>query len=326
MMAPPDWFIRSPSPTEWLTSRNRPMSNSEWKKRLRSSRNAGSTLSGYSPSVMWARLSSQRTSRFSGNCAEVLGEVADRQPGAGRIGVDGRGGDGQEAGAVSEAHEAVLVLAPPQRRDPLEVDHRAQGRLGQQVVALDERPQPLQDLVGLLGLALVAQQGRLEIERARTGRSGSAWDRPFADRRSRRPDNPGGPSARAISRRVASGFQGSTAKRAALKPPGSSGNACGRYLTPGMNGLFRPPPGRRTGSPGPPGLRGLSRFDDTRCAAIRIRARRSARGASRTRHTDRRPHATPGSMSQIHSSPPSRMLPGCPGKRRAVSPSEDDMV
>ena len=38
-----------------------------------------------------------------GELLEVLGEMADRQSGAGRVGVDGRGGDGQEAGAVSEA-------------------------------------------------------------------------------------------------------------------------------------------------------------------------------------------------------------------------------
>ena len=81
MIAPPAWLKRL-TPTRWPTSRNLPMSNSEWKKRSRSSRNRGSTLSGYSPRVMWARLSSQRTSRSSGNCSRysVKCLIASREP------------------------------------------------------------------------------------------------------------------------------------------------------------------------------------------------------------------------------------------------------
>ena len=107
---------------------------------------------------------------------------------------------------------------------------------------------------------------------------------------------------------------------AALKPPWSIGSACGRYRIPVMNGLFRPPPAGDTGSPGPPGLRGLSRFDDTRRAAIRIRVRRVPRREpvhARTDEYERRHDQA--DEAPIHSRAlPSRMLPGCPGKRRAV--------
>ena len=100
-----------------------------------------------------------------GELLEILGEMADGQAGARRLRVHGRTGDGKDAGAIAQAHEAILVLAAPQGHDPLEVDHGAEGRLGQQPVPFDERPEFLQHLVRPLGLALVAQQGRLEIER-----------------------------------------------------------------------------------------------------------------------------------------------------------------
>ena len=58
------------------------MSNSESRKRSSEIRYRGSTFSGYSPRVMWARLSSQRTSRSSGNCSRysVKWRIASREP------------------------------------------------------------------------------------------------------------------------------------------------------------------------------------------------------------------------------------------------------
>ena len=68
------------------------MSNSDLANRSSEIRNRGSTLPGCSPSVMWARLSSQRTSRSSGNWRRysVKCWIASREPVG--VGVDGRGG------------------------------------------------------------------------------------------------------------------------------------------------------------------------------------------------------------------------------------------
>ncbi len=99
-----------------------------------------------------------------GELAEVFGEMADRQPRAVGIGVHGRGGDGQDAGAVAPAHQAVVVLPPPQSRHPLEVDHRGQELARQPLILLDERPQSLQDPVRLLGLTFIIQQVGLHVQ------------------------------------------------------------------------------------------------------------------------------------------------------------------
>ena len=79
MIAPPDWLKRF-TPTLSPTSRNLPMSNSECVKRSSEIRYRGSTCSGCSPSVMWARFKSHFASRSSGNRAEILREMLDRQP------------------------------------------------------------------------------------------------------------------------------------------------------------------------------------------------------------------------------------------------------
>ena len=64
-----------------------------------------------------------------GKLLEVLGEMLDRQPRTGRVGVHRGGGDRQDARALAPAHDAVLVLAAPQGRDSLNEDCRRQGLL-----------------------------------------------------------------------------------------------------------------------------------------------------------------------------------------------------
>ena len=143
-------------------SRNLPMSNSDLRKRSSEIRYRGSTLSGCSPRVMWARLSSQRTSEVVGELLEVLGEVPDRQPRAGRVRVDGGRRDRQDARALAPALDAVLVLAATQRRDPLEVDDRGKVLPRQAIVAFHQRPHLLQDLVAPFRLAFAVEEQGLE--------------------------------------------------------------------------------------------------------------------------------------------------------------------
>ena len=79
------------------------------------------------------------------------------------------------AGEMGRMHElsprhidAIVVLAAAQCGHALEVDHRAHGHCAGRSVALDDRPQLFQDLVGGLGLALAIQEGGLESERDRS--------------------------------------------------------------------------------------------------------------------------------------------------------------
>ncbi len=89
--------------------------------------------------------------------------MPDGQPRAGGVDMDGGRGDGQDAGAVAAAHQAVVVLAPPQPHHALEVDHRGQSRLRQRLVALDDRAHPLELAVGRHRLAFVTEQVELQV-------------------------------------------------------------------------------------------------------------------------------------------------------------------
>ncbi len=128
---------------------------------VEASTNRGSTFCGYSPRVMWARLSSQRTPRSSGNCSRysVKCWIASREPVG--IGVDGGRGDRQDARALAAAHHAILVLAAPQRGDPLEVDEREEADLGEVVVFDDPGARLIEQVVGALGLALEIEDAGL---------------------------------------------------------------------------------------------------------------------------------------------------------------------
>ena len=59
-----------------------------------------------------------------GELLEILGEMLDRQPRAGRVGVDGGRRDGQDARAFPPAQDAILVLAAAQGRHALKVIER----------------------------------------------------------------------------------------------------------------------------------------------------------------------------------------------------------
>ncbi len=96
-----------------------------------------------------------------GELLEVLGEVADRQAGAGRIGVHGGRRDRQDARAFAPAHDAVLVLAAAQRGHTLEINDGVKEFPLQAIHALDERSGLLQDFVAPVGLSLVIEQQRL---------------------------------------------------------------------------------------------------------------------------------------------------------------------
>ena len=139
-------------------SRNLPMSNSELRKRSSEIRNRGSTLSGYSPRVMWARLSSQRTSRSSGNCSRysVKCWIARREPVG--IGVDGGRRDRQDARAFAAAHDAIVVLAAAQRGHALEINDRIKTFFGQLVAFLDPGPCLLENLVGAVRFSFVIEE------------------------------------------------------------------------------------------------------------------------------------------------------------------------
>ena len=93
-----------------------------------------------------------------GELLEVLGEMTDRQPGAGGIGVDGGGRDREDARALSPAHDAVVGLAAPQRGHSLEVDEGIAILLSQRLAFLDPGPRLLQDLVGAVRFSFVIEE------------------------------------------------------------------------------------------------------------------------------------------------------------------------
>ena len=147
-------------------SRNLPMSNSELKKAIEiEPRTADRPCPGCSPSVMWARLSSQRTSRSSGNCVEVLGEVLDRQREPVGLVWTAGGSDRQDARALAAAHDAVVVLAAAQRRHSLEKDERVEADFGKFDAPLEPFSRLLENVVAAPGLAVVVQNVALIIQR-----------------------------------------------------------------------------------------------------------------------------------------------------------------
>ena len=75
---------------------------------------------------------------FLRELGQVLGEVPDRQPRPGRVGVDRGRGDREDARALPAARHAVVGLAAAERGHALEVDDRVQHLAGQ--------PRPVGDL------------------------------------------------------------------------------------------------------------------------------------------------------------------------------------
>ena len=194
-------------PTRWPTSRNWPMSNSDFVQASSRIRKRGSTLCGCSPSVMWARLSSQRTSRSSGNCSRysVKCSIASREPSG--FGVDGGGRDREDAGALAAAHDAVLGLAAAQRGhapivdDGVEPVLRGLGRgVGERLGFLQHRVCPLgpglmqvvrseidEPLVAFAGREKGLGEFRIQV-RLEPRRPGRPEPRHVVQRRRRRPD------------------------------------------------------------------------------------------------------------------------------------------
>ena len=97
-------------------SRNLPMSNSDLMNRSSETRNRGSTLLGILAQGHVGQVEQPADLEVVGELLEVLGEMPDRQPRAGGIGVDGGRGDRQDARALAAAHDAIVVLAAAQAR------------------------------------------------------------------------------------------------------------------------------------------------------------------------------------------------------------------
>ena len=102
------------------------MSNSEWKKRLRSS---------LIPRINLFRIFAERHVRqvekpanleIVGKQLEVFGEVLDRESRTAGIGMDGRRRDRQDARAFAPAHDAIVVFAAPHGDHALHVHDSGQ--------------------------------------------------------------------------------------------------------------------------------------------------------------------------------------------------------
>ncbi len=89
--------------------------------------------------------------------------------------MDGRRSDRKQAGAVTKAHQTVLVLASAEGRDALEEQDRPERRPRKLQVGPNERFQLLPDLVCLRGPALIAEKNRLEVERRELAVAGEPW-------------------------------------------------------------------------------------------------------------------------------------------------------
>jgi hypothetical protein len=93
-----------------------------------------------------------------GELFEVFGEMPDRQPRTGGVGVDRGRRDRDDAGTLAAALDAIVVLAPAEAGHTLVVDDGVKPVRGQVVRTLDVRPQPFQHPVRFLRFALVVQE------------------------------------------------------------------------------------------------------------------------------------------------------------------------
>ena len=119
MTAPPAMLNRS-TPTSWPMSRNLPMSNSDLTESVERDQVPGIDLLGVFAQGHVGQVQEPADPQVVGELLEILGEMLDRQPGTGGIGVDGGRRDGEDARALAAAHDAIFGLAAPQRSDPLE--------------------------------------------------------------------------------------------------------------------------------------------------------------------------------------------------------------
>ena len=156
MIAPPDWLKRL-TPTMWPTSRNLPMSNSEWKKRSSVIRYFGSTPDGILTQGHVGHVQEPADPEIIGKLLEILREVFDCETGTLGLGMNSGGGDGNNAGAFAPAHDAVVVFALAHGRDALGVDDRVEPILGLGVLKIEPGPGFFQHLVCADGVAVVIE-------------------------------------------------------------------------------------------------------------------------------------------------------------------------
>ena len=86
--------------------------------------------------------------------------MVDRQPRAGRVGMDGGRRDREDARAFTAAHHAVVGLAAPQRRHALKEDQTVQADLGRAIRGLEPLPRLSEKVEGLPRFALEIQERR----------------------------------------------------------------------------------------------------------------------------------------------------------------------
>ena len=145
-------------------SRNLPMSNSDLRKGSSETRYLGSTLVRIFAQRHVGHVEQPADVEVVGELLEVLGEMTDRQPRAGGVGVDGRRRDRQDARALAPAHHAVLGFAAAQRSHSLIIDDRVQSLFGQRIIFLDHRPRLLHNLVGAVRFVLIIEEQRFGDE------------------------------------------------------------------------------------------------------------------------------------------------------------------